>query len=131
MTNINPQEVFTKPILDWWDKSGRKDLPWQKETSLYKTWVSEIMLQQTQVKTVIPYFLKFISEYPSINELASSDESEVMALWSGLGYYSRARNLYNAAKIIKKDYSGHFPENFDQLVALPGIGPSTAGAILS
>ncbi|GIS40473.1 MAG: hypothetical protein Ct9H90mP13_03190 [Pseudomonadota bacterium] len=84
MTNINPQEVFTKPILDWWDKSGRKDLPWQKETSLYKTWVSEIMLQQTQVKTVIPYFLKFISEYPSINELASSDESEVMALWSGL-----------------------------------------------
>ena len=87
MTNINPQEVFTKPILDWWDKSGRKDLPWQKETSLYKTWVSEIMLQQTQVKTVIPYFLKFISEYPSINELASSDESEVMALWSGLGYY--------------------------------------------
>ena len=131
MTNINPQEVFTKPILDWWDKSGRKDLPWQKETSLYKTWVSEIMLQQTQVKTVIPYFLKFISEYPSINELASSDESEVMALWSGLGYYSRARNLYKAAKIIKKDYSGHFPENFDQLVALPGIGPSTAGAILS
>jgi len=131
LTNINPQEVFTKPILDWWDKSGRKDLPWQKETSLYKTWVSEIMLQQTQVKTVIPYFLKFISEYPSINELASSDESEVMALWSGLGYYSRARNLYNAAKIIKKDYSGHFPENFDQLVALPGIGPSTAGAILS
>ena len=131
MTNINPQEVFTKPILDWWDKSGRKDLPWQKETSLYKTWVSEIMLQQTQVKTVIPYILKFISEYPSINELASSDESEVMALWSGLGYYSRARNLYKAAKIIKKDYSGHFPENFDQLVALPGIGPSTAGAILS
>ena len=79
-------------------------MPWQKETSLYKTWVSEIMLQQTQVKTVIPYFLKFISEYPSINELASSDESEVMALWSGLGYYSRARNLYKAAKIIKKDY---------------------------
>ena len=131
LTNINPQEVFTKPILDWWDKSGRKDLPWQKETSLYKTWVSEIMLQQTQVKTVIPYFLKFISEYPSINELASSDESEVMTLWSGLGYYSRARNLHKAAKIIKKDYSGHFPENFDQLVALPGIGPSTAGAILS
>ena len=89
------------------------------------------MLQQTQVKTVIPYFLKFISEYPSIDELASAEESEVMALWSGLGYYSRARNLYKAAKIIKKDYSGYFPENFDQIVALPGIGSSTAGAILS
>ena len=131
MTNKNPQEVFTKPILDWWHKSGRKDLPWQKETSLYKTWVSEIMLQQTQVKTVIPYFLKFISEYPSIDELASAEESEVMALWSGLGYYSRARNLYKTAKIIRKDYSGYFPENFDQIVALPGIGSSTAGAILS
>ena len=131
MTKKNPQEIFTKPILGWWGKSGRKDLPWQKDTSLYKTWVSEIMLQQTQVKTVIPYFLKFISEYSSIEKLARADESEVMAHWSGLGYYLRARNLHKAAKIIKNDYDGYFPKVFDQIVALPGIGPSTAGAILS
>ena len=131
MTKKNPQEIFTKPILEWWHKSGRKDLPWQKEKSLYKTWVSEIMLQQTQVKTVIPYFLKFLSDFPSISGLANAKESEVMAHWSGLGYYSRARNLHKAATIIKKEYGGKFPQNFDQIVALPGIGPSTAGAILS
>ena len=131
MTKKNLQKVFTKPILEWWDKSGRKDLPWQKDTSLYRTWVSEIMLQQTQVKTVIPYFLKFMSQYPSIEKLANSDESEVMAHWSGLGYYSRARYLHTAAQIIKNDHGGHFPKVFDQIVALPGIGPSTAGAILS
>ena len=89
------------------------------------------MLQQTQVKTVIPYFLKFMSKYPSIQKLARADESEVMAHWSGLGYYSRARNLHKTAKIIKNDYGGYFPKVFDQIVSLPGIGPSTAGAILS
>ena len=106
-------------------------MPWQIDTSPYKTWVSEIMLQQTQVKTVIPYFLKFISEYPSVDKLSSAEESEVMGHWSGLGYYSRARNLHKTARIIKKNYSGYFPEDFEQIVALPGIGPSTAGAILS
>ena len=131
LTNKNPQKIFTKPILEWWKKSGRKDLPWQKDTSLYKTWVSEIMLQQTQVKTVIPYFNKFISAYPSIEKLAISDESAVMAHWSGLGYYSRARNLHKTAKMIMNDYGGNFPKDFDQILALPGIGPSTAGAILS
>ncbi len=106
-------------------------MPWQKDTSLYKTWVSEIMLQQTQVKTVIPYFNKFISAYPSIEKLAISDESAVMAHWSGLGYYSRAMNLHKTAKMIMNDYGGNFPKDFDQILALPGIGPSTAGAILS
>ena len=106
-------------------------MPWQTDTSPYKTWVSEIMLQQTQVKTVIPYFLKFISEYPSVDKLSRAEESEVMGHWSGLGYYSRARNLHKTAKIIKENYSGYFPQDFEQIVALPGIGPSTAGAILS
>jgi len=131
LTNKNPQKIFTKPILEWWHNHGRKDLPWQKDKSPYKTWISEIMLQQTQVKTVIPYFLKFMSEYPTVNKLASAQESEVMSHWSGLGYYSRARNLHKSAAIIKKDYSGRFPQQYDQIIALPGIGPSTAGAILS
>ena len=89
------------------------------------------MLQQTQVKTVIPYFLKFISEYPTVDKLANAEESEVMSHWSGLGYYSRARNLHKSAAIIKNDYAGRFPQQYDQIIALPGIGPSTAGAILS
>ena len=119
------------PILEWWHNHGRKDLPWQKDKSLYKTWISEIMLQQTQVKTVIPYFLEFISEYPTVDKLANAEESEVMSHWSGLGYYSRARNLHKSAAIIKNDYAGRFPQQYDQIIALPGIGPSTAGAILS
>ena len=89
------------------------------------------MLQQTQVKTVIPYFTKFISSFPEINDLANAKQSEVMSHWSGLGYYSRARNLHKAAVIIKNDYGGIFPRNYDDINALPGIGPSTAGAILS
>ena len=131
MTKQNPQEIFTKPILHWWSEHGRKDLPWQKNKTPYRTWVSEIMLQQTQVKTVIPYFTKFISKFPKINDLANSEQSEVMSHWSGLGYYSRARNLHKAALIIKKDYGGIFPNKFDEILSLPGIGPSTAGAILS
>ena len=89
------------------------------------------MLQQTQVKTVIPYFFKFMSEYPTVGKLANAEESEIMTHWSGLGYYSRARNLHKAAAIIKKHYAGKFPQKYDQIIALPGIGPSTAGAILS
>ena len=89
------------------------------------------MLQQTQVKTVIPYFTKFISRFPQINDLANAKQSEVMSYWSGLGYYSRARNLHKAAMIIKNDYGGIFPRNYHEINALPGIGPSTAGAILS
>ena len=131
MTKQNPQEIFTKPILQWWSEHGRKDLPWQKNKTPYRTWVSEIMLQQTQVKTVIPYFTKFISSFPEINDLANAKQSEVMSHWSGLGYYSRARNLHKAAVIIKNDYGGIFPRNYDDINALPGIGPSTAGAILS
>jgi A/G-specific adenine glycosylase len=131
LTNKNPQKIFTKPILEWWHRHGRKDLPWQKDKSLYKTWISEIMLQQTQVKTVIPYFFKFMSEYPTVGKLANAEESEIMTHWSGLGYYSRARNLHKAAAIIKKHYAGKFPQKYDQIIALPGIGPSTAGAILS
>ena len=131
MSREEPQKIFTKPILSWWDEFGRKDLPWQKSPSLYKTWISEIMLQQTQVKTVIPYFMNFITAYPNIDTLANAKDSEVMSYWSGLGYYSRARNLHKTARIIQKKYEGRFPQEYEQIIDLPGIGPSTGGAIVS
>ena len=109
---------------------GRNNLPWQKK-SAYEVWISEIMLQQTQVETVIPYYKAFIKTFPQIKALAESSEEQVMSLWSGLGYYSRARNIHKTAKIILNEYKGKFPQDFKNLVELPGIGPSTAGAILS
>ena len=121
--------VFQQNLLNWFDLSGRKDLPWQHPASAYRVWVSEIMLQQTQVVTVIPYFNKFIRQYPDIQALANAPLDEVLSLWAGLGYYARARNLHKAAGII--DQAGHFPDSLEGLVALPGIGLSTAGAILS
>ena len=125
------QQQFSYPLLDWFDAHGRKDLPWQHPRSPYRVWISEIMLQQTQVKTVIPYFNLFISKFPTIEELANAEEDKVLALWSGLGYYSRARNLHKTAKIICNDYQGEFPKDLKCLVNLPGIGPSTAAAIAS
>ena len=94
------QRDLTKPLLQWWYKNGRTDLPWQVSPSIYKTWVSEIMLQQTQVITVIPYFKKFIKTFPSVRRLADATEDQVMSHWSGLGFYSRARNLHKSSKII-------------------------------
>ncbi|AAU26986.1 TPA: A/G-specific adenine glycosylase [Legionella pneumophila] len=131
MSTNSLNQLFSQLLLDWYDLHGRKDLPWQLPRSPYRVWVSEIMLQQTQVQTVIPYFNRFIEHFPDIFLLANADEDEVLSLWSGLGYYSRARNLHNTAKIISDQYNGVFPEDLNILVQLPGIGPSTAAAILS
>ena len=127
-TVINP-ENFQQRLLAWFDLNGRKDLPWQRDISPYRVWLSEIMLQQTQVATVIPYFLAFIAKLPDVESLAQAHIDEVLQLWSGLGYYARARNLHKAAQLIHDQ--GRFPDTLEELTALPGIGQSTAGAILS
>ena len=121
--------LFQQQVLTWFDVHGRKDLPWQQAITPYKVWVSEIMLQQTQVTTVIPYFNAFIAQFPTIEHLAKAPLDQVLHQWSGLGYYARGRNLHKAAQLIVAQ--GYFPETLDELVALPGIGISTAGAILS
>lgn len=122
---------FTEKLLDWYQAHGRKNLPWQKNQTAYRVWVSEIMLQQTQVSTVIDYYQKFMRSFPSIKKLANADQDLVLNHWAGLGYYSRARNLHKAAKIVCEKFNNQFPDNFDDLISLPGIGKSTAGAILS
>ncbi len=122
---------FSQAILQWYDNFGRKTLPWQLNKTPYKVWLSEIMLQQTQVTTVIPYFERFIARFPDIIHLANAQQDEVLHLWTGLGYYARARNLHQAAQIIVERYNGQFPTNIDDVIALPGIGRSTAGAVLS
>ncbi len=124
-------EHFSQPLLQWYDKHGRKNLPWQLPRDPYRVWISEIMLQQTQVQTVIPYFNRFMDEFPSIHDLAQAEDDKVLSLWSGLGYYSRARNLHKTAKIISSEFSGIMPKERDTLTSFPGIGPSTAAAILS
>ena len=124
-------EQFHVSLLRWYDQHGRKDLPWQSSRTPYRVWVSEIMLQQTQVQTVIPYFNRFIEQFPNIAALANASEDEVLSLWSGLGYYSRARNLHRTAQIIIEEHQGLFPAHLQSLTELPGIGPSTAAAILS
>lgn len=118
-------------VLDWFNRHGRKDLPWQQDTTPYRVWVSEIMLQQTQVTTVIPYYGRFMKRFPTLSSLADAPLDEVLALWTGLGYYARARNLHKAACILMSDHGGIFPEDVDTLATLPGIGRSTAGAILA
>jgi len=122
---------ISKRLLPWFDEFGRKHLPWQQKKTPYKVWISEIMLQQTQVATVIPYFERFMESFPDIQTLAKASEDEVLAHWSGLGYYARARNLHKCAKQICAEYEGKFPENREDVINLPGIGKSTAGAILS
>jgi A/G-specific adenine glycosylase len=124
-------QAFSQKVLTWFDLNGRKNLPWQLSKTPYTVWVSEIMLQQTQVKTVIPYYQRFMQRFPDVLSLANAEQDEVLHHWTGLGYYARARNLQKAAQIIRDEYSGKFPEQLLQLVALPGIGRSTAGAILS
>lgn len=118
-------------VLDWFDQYGRKDLPWQQDITPYRVWISEIMLQQTQVTTVIPYFRRFMDELPTVEALAAAHEDEVLHLWTGLGYYSRARNLHKTARLVCEQYGGAFPDSVEALSGLPGIGRSTAGAILS
>jgi len=122
---------FAQRVFVWFDQYGRKDLPWQDDRSAYRVWISEIMLQQTQVNTVIPYFLKFMQRFPTLQDLAKAEQDEVLKYWSGLGYYARARNLHKTAQTIRDEYKGVFPQNLDAVVALAGIGKSTAGAILS
>lgn len=121
---------FVGPLLEWYSKNARK-LPWRSRQSAYRTWVSEIMLQQTQVDTVIPYFTRWMEIFPDIPTLAAADEQDVLSLWEGLGYYSRARNLHKASKIIVSEMGGQLPELVEELQKLPGIGPYTAGAIAS
>jgi A/G-specific adenine glycosylase len=123
-------DVATR-VLAWFDRHGRKDLPWQRDISPYRVWVSEIMLQQTQVRTVIPYFERFMEVFPTVHDLAAASEDHVLHLWTGLGYYSRARNLHKAAQLICTKYDGVFPDNVERLSELPGIGRSTAGAVIS
>jgi A/G-specific adenine glycosylase len=122
---------FTNSILLWFNDHGRHDLPWQVNISSYRVWVSEIMLQQTQVATVIPYYHKFMARFPDVETLAAADCDEVLHLWTGLGYYSRARNLHRTAGLIVQNYKGIFPARMADLINLPGIGRSTAGAILA
>ncbi len=122
---------FSDRVLQWFGEHGRKDLPWQQNASPYGIWVSEIMLQQTQVQTVIPYYERFMRRFPDVVSVASADIDDVLQFWSGLGYYARARNLHRAARIIREQFAGAFPRTFDDVVGLPGIGQSTAGAILS
>ena len=124
--------LIAPKLLIWFDEFGRKNLPWQiKPTNPYFVWLSEVMLQQTQVVTVIDYFNNFIKYFPTIESLAKANEDEVLAQWAGLGYYARARNLYKTAKIIIDKYQGKFPTKFDEILDLSGIGESTAGAILA
>ncbi len=118
-------------LLAWFDRHGRHDFPWQQPRTPYRVWVSEIMLQQTQVSTVIPYFERFMHRFPDINRLADASQDEILHLWTGLGYYARGRNLHKAAQQIQNLHQGQFPEDYEAVLALPGIGRSTAGAILA
>ena len=124
-------KAFTQALLRWHHEFGRKDLPWQLDPTPYRVWISEIMLQQTQVTTVIPYYLRFMESFPNIDTLASTSTDDVLRHWSGLGYYARARNLHRAAQRIRDEHHGIFPTEVERIIELPGIGRSTAGAILS
>ncbi len=125
------RDTFSIRLLRWYDRHGRKTLPWKRTRDPYRIWVSEIMLQQTQVATVIPYFARFIARFPDVRALARARTDSVLHLWSGLGYYARARNLHQAAKQIVAEHGGKFPRDVESVVRLPGVGRSTAGAILA
>ncbi|MEM6640743.1 MAG: A/G-specific adenine glycosylase [Pseudomonadota bacterium] len=126
-----PDGPFAARLLDWFDEHGRHDLPWQNDRSAYRVWISEIMLQQTQVATVIPYFERFMASFPDVSALAAAPTDEVLHHWSGLGYYARARNLHKAAQAIVEQHGGICPDTAEEWVALPGVGRSTAGAIVA
>jgi A/G-specific adenine glycosylase len=126
-----PPEQIAVPLLAWFAQHGRHDLPWQHPRTAYRAWVAEIMLQQTQVRTVIAYFNAFMARFPDIETLAAADAEAVMAHWAGLGYYARARNLHAAAKLIVAEHGGVLPADVETLMTLPGIGRSTAGAIVA
>lgn len=129
LMNFWSAQNFSELVIAYYHSNGRKNLPWHNTKDAYAIWLSEIMLQQTQVNTVIPYYQKFLLKFPTVIDLANADQDEVLHLWSGLGYYSRARNLHKAAQIIRDEYAGSFPQEPQTLELLPGIGRSTAGAI--
>ncbi|MCK9515468.1 MAG: A/G-specific adenine glycosylase [Ottowia sp.] len=122
-------QSFADRLIAWQLRGGRHDLPWQKSRDPYRVWLSEIMLQQTQVQTVLSYYPHFLQRFPTVHALAAATEDDVLGLWSGLGYYSRARNLHAAARQIVDQHGGRFPATSAQLLGLPGVGPSTAAAI--
>jgi A/G-specific adenine glycosylase len=126
-----PVPDFAARLLRWFDADGRHDLPWQHPRTPYRVWLAEIMLQQTQVQTVLPYYARFLAALPTLPALAAASHDQVMALWSGLGYYARARHLHAAAQRCVAQHGGELPDEFEALAALPGIGRSTAGAILA
>ncbi len=128
---MSARQPLAPRLLEWHARAGRHDLPWQQERTPYRVWVSEIMLQQTQVSTVIPYFGRFMRRFPEVRALADAPIDDVLHLWTGLGYYARARNLHRAAQLVRDRHAGRFPEDFDAVMELPGIGRSTAGAILA
>lgn len=123
-------QAFRSALLDWYDREKR-DLPWRENTDPYRIWVSEIMLQQTRVDTVIPYFQRFLETFPTIPDLAAAEEDTLLKTWEGLGYYSRVRNMQVAAQTMVEKYEGKFPETMEEIRSLKGIGPYTAGAIAS
>lgn len=127
---IEPAE-FSRRLIQWQQLQGRTDLPWQQDPTPYRVWLSEVMLQQTQVATVIPYFERFVARFPDLETLVQAELDAVLHLWSGLGYYARARHLHQTAVIVHLQHQGELPLRIDQLLSLPGIGRSTAGAILS
>lgn len=127
----NQTQLISQKIVQWYSVNGRHDLPWRHKITPYRIWISEIMLQQTQVKTATPYFKSFIKKYPTQKKLSEASEDQILALWSGLGFYKRARNIFKTKEIIKEKYNNRFPKEFHQLLELPGIGKSTAGAIMS
>ena len=124
-------EIFADRLRAWFETYGRKSLPWQEEPTPYRVWVSEVMLQQTQVATVIPYYGRFLERFPTVEALAAAPIDEVLHLWTGLGYYARARNLHACARVLIERHGGTFPRKLEEVTALPGIGRSTAGAILA
>lgn len=131
LAKAKASDPFAKAVLAWFEQYGRKHLPWQQNKTLYQVWLSEVMLQQTQVATVMPYFARFMERFPTVIDLANASIDEVLHLWTGLGYYARARNLHKAAMQIRDEFNGEFPTRFDDVLALTGVGRSTAGAILS
>jgi len=131
LINSGSEQPFAAALLSWWDVAGRKNLPWQQPATPYRVWLSEIMLQQTRVETVIAYFTRFCTRLPTLKLLAAASIDEVLQLWSGLGYYARARHLHQTAQLLVTQYQGRFPSELNTLCQLPGIGRSTAGAILA
>jgi A/G-specific adenine glycosylase len=124
-------KAFAKAVLRWFDRHGRKTLPWQQDATPYRVWISEIMLQQTQVTTVIPYYQRFMQSFPTVDALAAASQDNVLEHWTGLGYYARGRNLHKAAQMIVEQFNGELPATVEALETLPGVGRSTAGAIAS